>query len=133
MKIFTRIPFKKAIVVFAFAFAFVGIGGALFSPSHAVDVFDACNGSGTQAVCQNRDNELLGGDDSLWARILRIVTIVTGAISGLMVVVGGLRYTLSQGDSSATKSAKDTILYAMIGLVISIVAGTIITFVTSNI
>ena len=48
-----------------------------------------------------------------------------------MLIVGGLRYVLSSGESSAVKGAKDTILYAIIGIVIAIVAFAIVQFVTS--
>jgi hypothetical protein len=60
---------------------------------------------------------------------LDIVFTVTGAIALLVITIGGLRYIISRGDPSATAQAKDTIMYALIGLVISIAAYSIVTFV----
>jgi hypothetical protein len=72
------------------------------------------------------------GPNSILYKIIQLVTLLTGAISIIMIMVGGFRYIVSGGDSNATKAAKDTILYAVIGLAIAIFAQTIITFVLSN-
>jgi hypothetical protein len=63
---------------------------------------------------------------------LDIVFTVTGAIALLVVTVGGFRYILSRGDPSATAQAKDTIVYALVGLVISIAAISIVNFVVKS-
>jgi hypothetical protein len=46
-----------------------------------------------------------------------------------MIIVGGLRYVTSGGDASSTKAARDTILYAVVGLVIAVMAFAIVNFV----
>jgi len=55
--------------------------------------------------------------------------VVMGMVAVIMIVVGGVRYTTSNGDSSAIKSAKDTILYAVVGLVVAMMAFAIVNFV----
>jgi hypothetical protein len=57
---------------------------------------------------------------------------VVGAISVIMVVIGGLRYVISGGNSGNVTAAKNTILYAIVGLIISIMAYAIINFVISS-
>jgi multisubunit Na+/H+ antiporter MnhB subunit len=52
-------------------------------------------------------------------------------IAVIMIVIGGIRYTTSNGDSSQVKSAKDTIMYAVIGLVVAILAYAIVNFILS--
>ena len=47
-----------------------------------------------------------------------------------MIVIGGIKYATSGGDASGTKSAKDTILYAVIGLVVALIGQTIVLLVT---
>lgn len=72
---------------------------------------------------------------SLEARIQTIVNIllfILGAIAVVMIVIGGIRYATSNGDSSATKAAKDTILYAVIGLIVAILAYAIVNFVITQ-
>jgi hypothetical protein len=46
-----------------------------------------------------------------------------------MLIVGGLRYITSNGDAQGATSAKNTILYAIIGLIVAILAYAIINFV----
>lgn len=58
-----------------------------------------------------------------------ILIFVVGAVSVLMVIIGGLRYTLAQGDQNATASAKNTILYAIIGIILSVAAYALVNFV----
>jgi intracellular septation protein A len=61
--------------------------------------------------------------------VLRTVFAFAGVLSVLFVVIGGFRYTISSGDPGQIKQAKETILYAIIGLVLTISAFTIVSFV----
>ncbi len=54
---------------------------------------------------------------------------IVGAVAVLMLIIGGLRYVISQGDSAAVKQAKDTILYGIIGVVVAILAYAIVAFI----
>jgi hypothetical protein len=58
--------------------------------------------------------------------------IIAGIISVIMIIIGGYWYVLSGGDPQKVKKAKDTILYAAVGLVISLMAWTIINFVLAR-
>ena len=51
------------------------------------------------------------------------------AVCVLMIVIGGFKYTASNGDSTIVSSAKNTILYAVIGLIVAIMAYAIVNFV----
>ena len=62
-------------------------------------------------------------------RILAIVFSITGAVAVLMVVLGGLRYITAQGDPSGVGQAKKTIIYAIVGLIVTIAAYAIIKLV----
>ena len=55
-----------------------------------------------------------------------------GAISVIMIIVGGIRYATSQGDQTQMQSAKNTILYAVIGVVVAIAAYAIVSFVVTQ-
>jgi multisubunit Na+/H+ antiporter MnhB subunit len=52
-----------------------------------------------------------------------------GAISVIMLIIGGIRYTISGGDSGNVTAAKNTILYAIIGLVVAFLAFAIVNWV----
>jgi TRAP-type C4-dicarboxylate transport system permease small subunit len=60
--------------------------------------------------------------------ILNIVLGVVGALAFLLIVLAGLRYTLSQGDPAKITAAKNSIVYAAIGLVIIAMAATIVNY-----
>ncbi len=64
--------------------------------------------------------------------IVNVILFVLGAISVIMIVIGGVRYTVSGGDSGSTKGAKDTILYAVVGLVVAMLAYAIVNFVITS-
>lgn len=61
--------------------------------------------------------------------ITNIMIYAIGIISVIMIIIGGFRYVLSGGDSKNTTAAKDTILYAVIGLVVALLAYSIANFV----
>ena len=83
----------------------------------------------TVSACQEQ------GDDSfsfIVRRIINIFSVVVGAVSVIMIIIGGFRYIISGGDSSGVSSAKNTILYAIVGLVIVLFAQVIIRFILTN-
>ena len=63
---------------------------------------------------------------------LMTVYMVAGIVSVIIIVLGGIRYTSSNGDPSSIKAAKDTILYAVVGLVVAIFAFAIVNFVVGR-
>jgi len=62
-------------------------------------------------------------------QIVNVLLFVIGAVSVIMIIIGGLRYTLSNGEAKNIESAKNTILYAVIGLLVAIFAYAIVGFV----
>jgi hypothetical protein len=64
--------------------------------------------------------------------IISTLFTVAGAVAVIILVVGGIRYITSTGDSQRIKAAKDTILYAIIGLVVVIVARAIVGYVAGS-
>jgi hypothetical protein len=61
--------------------------------------------------------------------VVNILSAIVGAAAVIMVIVGGFRYVTSGGDSAGISSAKNTILYALIGLIIAALAQVIVRFV----
>ena len=64
-----------------------------------------------------------------FAKIANILIYIVGAVAVIMLIIGGLRYVVSQGDSAAVKQAKDIILYGVIGVIVAIVAYAIVHFI----
>lgn len=71
-------------------------------------------------------DKLSGGDV---AAVLNLVYIVAGIVAVIIIIIGGIRYASSNGDSNGVQSAKNTIMYAVIGLVVVIIAAAITNFV----
>ena len=58
---------------------------------------------------------------------------IVGVMAVIMIIWGGIRYVLSAGNSAALTSAKNTIMYAVIGLIVAILAYTIVNFVINTV
>ncbi len=69
----------------------------------------------------------------IFRTITNVLLFIIGAISVIMLIIGGIRYTISNGDSSAVTSAKNTILYAVIGIIVAVLAYAIVNFVLGSI
>ncbi len=111
-------------------------GGTGSGGGTGIDVFKSCGGaagstaSGSQ-ICGAADQ----GEDSfskLMTNIVNTLLLVLGMIAVIMIVIGGIRYTTSNGDAQQTKSAKDTIMYAIVGLAVAVMAYAIVNFVLAR-
>ncbi|HYH75066.1 MAG TPA: pilin [Candidatus Saccharimonadales bacterium] len=65
--------------------------------------------------------------------VVGIVFSVLGTIAVLMIVIGGIQYITSKGEPGEMAKAKNTIIYALVGLVVCILAYTIVAFVIRNV
>jgi len=75
----------------------------------------------------------VAANDATWGNIIGAVFVFTGAWALLFIVIGAIRYSASAGDQGLISKAKDTILYAVIGLVVSVLAFTVVQFVLGRI
>jgi cytochrome bd-type quinol oxidase subunit 2 len=73
-----------------------------------------------------------GKINDLLSQIVNIFSAIVGVIAVIMIIVGGLRYITSGGDSGKVGSAKNTLIYAIIGLVVVALAQVIVHFVISK-
>jgi hypothetical protein len=64
--------------------------------------------------------------------IANALIFVVGAASVIMVIIGGLKYTVSMGNPKRVESAKNTVLYAIVGLVVALCSYAIAKFVLSS-
>jgi cytochrome bd-type quinol oxidase subunit 2 len=73
------------------------------------------------------------GINTLLGNIINIFSLIVGAIAVIMIIVGGLRYVISSGNDQAVSGAKNTIIFALVGLVIVALAQFLVHFVIGNI
>src|SRR5690349_17706646 len=83
------------------------------------------------AACLFGNEEGCSGD-GIFKTITNVLLFIIGAISVIMLIIGGVRYTISNGDSAAVTSAKNTILYAVIGIIVAILAYALVNFVITS-
>lgn len=74
----------------------------------------------------------LFGPTGMFSTITNVLLFIIGAIAVIMIVIGGMRYVLSGGDSNQITAAKNTILYAIIGIVVAILAYAAVNFVIGS-
>lgn len=82
------------------------------------------------ARCDGCPTDLFG-DTGVFKQITNTILYIVGIIAVIMLIIGGIRYVISGGDSKKVTDAKNTILYAIIGLIISFLAFAIVNFVIS--
>lgn len=74
----------------------------------------------------------LTGQGGVFSTVANILLFLVGAVAVIMLIIGGLRYVTSNGDQNAVTGAKNTILYAIIGIVVAFLAYAGVQFVTSQ-
>lgn len=92
-----------------------------------------CSGSNleftTGTGCTVDSEEASGKLNSIIKTTINVVSIVVGLVAVIMIVFGGLKYITSGGESNNVSSAKNTIIYAIIGLVVVALAQFVVRFV----
>lgn len=74
----------------------------------------------------------LFGDAGVFSTISSVLLFIVGAVAVIMIVIGGLRYVISGGDATQVQAAKNTILYALVGIIIAILAYAAVNFVIGS-
>lgn len=108
---------------------FVGLVAAPLtaSPAFADAKSDICNGVGGTGggTCAGSGPSI----GSIVGSVINILSMVIGVISVIMVIIGGFMYVTSNGDSGKIANAKNTIIYALVGIVVVAFAQAIVFFV----
>lgn len=93
-----------------------------------------CLNNGAQSTDQSGNNsDPTSKVNDIIKLVINIFSLIVGVIAVVMIIVGGLKYITSSGDSSNVSGAKNTILYAIVGLVIVALAQIIVRFVLAKV
>lgn len=116
-----------SMVVSVFTFSFVS----------AQDVVDptVCDRAPDAAICEanQADQGDLLGPNGLITNVAQAFVYIAGILAVILIAIGGIRYATSGGDPGQTKAAKETIIYAIIGLIVAIFAQGLVAFVLSRV
>ncbi len=128
--------FKQLVALFALMALFLVPSVPAFA---ATDPFEeACSkqGTGASAACTNPSRggaSPFTGPNGTLTKVTKLISYIAGITSVIIIVVAGLMYVLSGGDPSKVSNAKNAVIYALVGLVIVIVAQALIIFVLNRI
>lgn len=129
MKIFKKLNLLVASImgISAFAFSAAPAHAALFEQAKQ----DACKGAtlGSTSDCTDKaDNKLT----STISDIINVFSVIIGIVAVVMIMISGFRYITSAGDANGITAAKNTLIYAIVGLVVVAFAQIIVRFVLSK-
>lgn len=125
MKRIRNFVLALAISLSGFALAPIAAQAAAPTPTQT-----ACSAVTGHANCNDNSAPSVG---KLVKSAIKILSILIGIAAVIMIIVGGLRYVTSNGDANAISGAKNTIIYAVIGLVVAAVAQALVKFVLKNV
>lgn len=115
-----------------FVTVFAGAGAS----ASAFDLFgDPCAKNPNASVCQDKNapqstsNNSIYGPDGAVGKIVRILSIVIGVAAVIVLIVAGIQYMTSGGDANGVNNAKNAIIYALIGLLVAVLAQVFIYFI----
>jgi hypothetical protein len=116
----------KRWIIGAMSMAAIVVGMSF--PVGAIDLIDcsAAGGTGGQ-LCNNGADSAKA--DTVIKSISNILIYILGAVAVIMVIYGGFRFVTSGGDEKAVTSARNTILYAVIGIVVALLAFAVVNWV----
>lgn len=119
----------KKVKLLVATLAVVLFGAAVMAPaavSAAVNPLDSvCASNPDSEVCQNRTD----GASTLIGNLVNALLFVVGTLSVVMIIIAGIQYTASSGDSARVTHAKNTLTYSIVGLVVSFLAYAIVNWV----
>jgi hypothetical protein len=87
---------------------------------------------GAEAAKGSSQEANLFTEGGIFQTVTNILLFLVGAISVIMLIIGGIRYVVSGGDQAAVTSAKNTILYAIVGIVVAFLAYAAVSFVITS-
>lgn len=119
-------------IVFSFAFASAPLAMAVSTQPDIIN--NLCAGANLQVGtnCKTGGNNSAQKISDIAHLIINTLSLVVGVVAVFMIIVGGLRYVTSGGSDTSVTGAKNTILYAVIGLIIVAMAQFIVRFILNR-
>lgn len=129
MKIKQILTTVAAVSVLALGLATPLVAGTAYAaPGNCTGIDCATDGANQAKTGSATTNDL----NAVIKLVVNILLFIIGALSVIMIVFGGIKYTVSNGNPDQIKNAKNTIMYAVVGLVVAILAYAIVNFVISS-
>lgn len=108
-------------------------------PIQAASVFSICqsNSSASQTSVCNTINKHQANNSNpvliIIKTVINILSYITGIIALIIILISGARFMISSGDPNRVTTAKNSLIYAIVGIVIFLSAQLIVTYVLNNV
>lgn len=114
--------------------AFAGVASAGTATNNGI-TSSLCSGSqtasGSSGSCTS--TEANGSIQTIATKVVNIFSLIVGIVAVIMIIYGGFRYITSGGDSGKVSSAKNSLIYAIVGLIIVAIAQLIVNVVLTTV
>lgn len=132
-----KIALSMQALVLALGFGAFAVAAATLVPSTALAAAANCNPDTTTNPIANGAScaQAAGTSSNLFAQggvfqtVSNTLIFLVGAVAVIFLIIGGLRYVISNGDSKNVEAAKNTILYAIVGIVVAVISFALVSFV----
>ncbi len=113
-------------VLFFGSFATLMVASPAYAATPPTPTEEACKAISSGADCKSSKGLDFGG---LIKTLIKVFAAIIGIAAVIMIMVSGFKYITASGDSAKVTSAKNTIIYAIIGLIIAALAQVIVRYV----
>ena len=118
MRKIIKLALPLLLIVFVALFSFTNVSALTLQEGAEAARCDGCPAN-------------LFGDTGIFKQVTNTILYIVGIIAVVMLIIGGIKYVVSGGDAKKVTDAKNTVLYAIIGLVIAFLAFAIVNFVVT--
>jgi hypothetical protein len=121
---------KKTLIALSLVLSFGLVAPAILPNNSQVAYADAKTQIQSGLKAAGGDTKDTSG--TLITKVINVMLFIIGVLSVIMIVYGGILYVISAGDSGRVSKAKNTIMYAIVGLVVALLAYAIVNFVITR-
>ena len=120
---------KKTVLSIALMICMVFGVSALLATSSSGSVSAQVSDGIDIATTPEMKGKQIEGKGGLIQTVVNVLLWVVGALSVIMIIFSGIRYVTSAGDAAKTKAAQNSLIYAVVGLIVAIFAWAIVNMV----
>ena len=106
------------------------LGLAISQPVSAIEIWNACDGQSDSAVCASSKTDSVS---STAKSLINLSLQAIGIVAVIMIIISGFKFITANGDMGKVTSARQTLLYSVIGIAVALLAWSIVNFIVDNV
>jgi len=132
--VLTMLIFSMPVLAYSNAYACTNVADNISNGANATATGSTSNSTGTAgtSACGGTTSGITNGIGSLAKKAVDILSIIVGVVAIIMIIFGGFKYITSGGESGNVSGAKNTLIYAIVGLVVVALAQIIVHWVLNT-